>query len=219
MFYHRIILLGLIAALLGLWLCYCPSFAIWLRNGLDNQYSSKSLAPSIRADAIVILGGGPLPATSGDWLRDDARSKDTRLGVGLKLYRERRAPVILLSGGRYEAERMAKLLQGQGVQRSRILIEDQSESTHENAKYTSLILSRTHKSQILLVTSSIHMRRALASYRSEGIRSTPVPAPDTSQSFPQMTPSPWPRQEAFLLTKRCAREYLGMWIYRALGWA
>jgi len=144
---------------------------------------------------------------------------DTRLGLGLALYRDGRAPIMLLSGGDREAEQMARTLQPQGLPAGAVLIESESMSTHQNATYSAAMLKREHRTTIILVTSAIHMPRAIASFRQQGL--TVIAAPSTeprSEIIPMASPW-WPTKEAMRLTTRCMREHIGLWTYKLLGWA
>lgn len=196
-----------------------PAFATWLQRGLENQYPSKPVTSYPKADAIVIPGGGVLPQSSNDWSDEETDRRTTRLGVGLQLYRNSRASIILLSGGDHEATRMASMLQHQGVPVSALRTEDVSTTTHQNALYSATMLKREQRQSILLVTSAMHMPRAAASFKRQGLTVIPVPACDSARPLPSMGNSWWPQRAALRLSTRCLREYFGLWGYKLRGWA
>lgn len=204
---------------LWLTLCATPVFAGWLRWGLEKQYPALPASSYPNADLIIVLGGGKLPNLGNNERSQANPALDTRIGFGLELIRKKRARAILVSGGRAEALKMAHLLEEQGVPAQEILVEDVSLNTHENALYSANMLNRAACARILLVTSPIHMRRALASYQRQGLCVIPAPAivPDTSN---QSQNKSWlPNPITLVRTGRYLREYFGLWAYRLLGWA
>jgi uncharacterized SAM-binding protein YcdF (DUF218 family) len=192
-------------ALVWIWIASTPALALSLREGL----ATASAASPPHADAIVVLGGGKLPVT--DWSRTT-----TRAGRGLTLWRDGFAPVLLVSGSD-QADDLARGFALAGVPGGDLRIESSSVNTHENARNSTVILKASGLSDILLVTSAIHMRRAAACFRHEGIAVTPVPADDGHARLAE-APAWLPRRDALTLTARCLREYLALRVYRWRGW-
>ncbi|HBR22863.1 MAG TPA: YdcF family protein, partial [Nitrospiraceae bacterium] len=58
----------------------------------------------------------------------------------------------------------------------KIIAEDKSRDTIENAKYTMEICKKLKYKKPILVTSACHMKRAIMSFRKIGIDVLPVPA-------------------------------------------
>ena len=142
------------------------------------------------ADAIVIFSGSSTYVERADW--------------AAKLYREGRAPLIVLTNdglisgwdrreerNPYFYELASRRLQQQGVPADRIQLADgRAVGTYEES-----VLIRDHAAahnlkKILIVTSAYHSRRALWSMRraceGSGIQVGIDPTPPGSQ-----TPSPW----------------------------
>jgi uncharacterized SAM-binding protein YcdF (DUF218 family) len=207
------------ASLLWIWLCYTPAFANYLQKSLANQYVQRDAASYPDADAIVVLGGGTLPNSNSDWSEDPLDTEVTRIGFGLKLFRSSKANTILLSGGELEALQMAKKLEQQGIPANALQTETESMSTHENALYSAAILKREKRLRILLVTSAIHMPRAVASFKRQGLTVIPASAMEDTRASTNLSGPWWPRRSALLLSYHCLREYFGIWAYRLLGWA
>jgi uncharacterized SAM-binding protein YcdF (DUF218 family) len=104
--------------------------------------------PPRTADALVVLGG-------------DARS---RTPLAVQLYRQGLAPMILLSGrGDYVWVRQGLI--DDGVPADRILVEDRSASTRENALFSAPILRAHGLRRIIIVTSWQHSARSLRTFR------------------------------------------------------
>lgn len=103
-----------------------------------------------KADVIVVFSGG---------------DGTERLDYGIKLYRQKYAPVLVLSGSGTTAipwaVRMKQEALQRGVPEQAILIEKNSMSTYENAVNTLALIQKKNWKTGILVTSPYHMRRAL----------------------------------------------------------
>jgi len=117
----------------------------------------------MKGDCIIVLGGG---VTNGG--RCPIRVKQ-RLDKALELYNKKLADKILLSGKASktlfndnfnEAKVMQKYLLEKGFPKNRIVLEDKSQDTFENAYYSKLIFERNNYKKIILVTNKFHMKRA-----------------------------------------------------------
>lgn len=192
-------------ALAWIWIASTPALALTLRGTLATP---PPVTPP-HADAIVVLGGGKLPVN--DWTR-----ATTRAGTGLSLWREGFAPLLLVSGND-QASQLADGYKLSGVPTHDLRIEGLSTNTHENARNSAAILRANGSTDILLVTSAIHMRRAAGAFRHEGVTVSPVPSADGHARLAK-APAWLPRREALTLTARCLREYVALWIYRERGW-
>ena len=111
-----------------------------------------------RAQAIVVLGARLRP----DGSPGSALSR--RVAVGVALYRQGAAPLLLLSGGggrvRAEADAMAEAALAAGVPRSALLIEARSANTVENAFLSAKLLAERDITAVLLVSERYHLHRA-----------------------------------------------------------
>jgi uncharacterized SAM-binding protein YcdF (DUF218 family) len=217
LYWRRYRLAGCLLGLAMLWVgtCATPAFAGWLQRGLERSYPFRPIETYPRVDAIVVLGGGKLPPPGERWA-DGGDTQTTRLGFGLQLLRNDKADAILLVGAD-QALKMAERLRQQGVPERALKIEANSLNTHENAVNAAALLRTAGLPRILLVTSSIHMPRALASFRRQGLSVIPAPVPSTIDAKPG---NAWiPRLAALRMSTRCLHERVGLWVYRLCGWA
>jgi uncharacterized SAM-binding protein YcdF (DUF218 family) len=104
-----------------------------------------------------------------------------RVHVGMALLREGRASRLLFSGGTpdqrpTEAHTMARLASSLGATDSQLLLEPASNSTFENAARSSELLGAMGEAEIILITCDFHVARALAHFRSAGLKVWPVPS-------------------------------------------
>ena len=104
----------------------------------------------VKADAIVILGGGT-----------GLRERPER---AVELFKERDAPRIIVSG-LGDAEINRRILIANGVPASAIQLESKSRTTRENAEFTIKLLRAENAHRVMLVTSWYHARRALETFR------------------------------------------------------
>jgi uncharacterized SAM-binding protein YcdF (DUF218 family) len=199
----------------ALWIfaCATPAFADLLRRGLEDPYPPHQAFEYPAADAIVVLGGGDPP----DFGHDAEKEQTNRTGFALELYHETRAPIILLSGGVGEAGEMAQQLELQGVPANALRIEPNSSTTNQNAAYSALILKREHRHRILLVTSTVFMRRAAACFAHLGMDVIPAPTRDADQEPISSAPW-WPQRAALFQSQLYLHEYMGMIAYKLHGW-
>ena len=206
-----------------------PWFATWALHSLENQYPPVSIARTPEAGLIVMLGGA-LALPLSPRLSAELTNSSDRILHTARLYRAGKAPMIFLSGGNVfpeyhdkgESYYVAELLVEWGVDESAIEMETDSRSTHQNALNTRQYLERRGliSKKIILVTSSTHMPRAVATFRAAGINVIPstTDISVTSQSRP--TVFSWlPSIGALAGSTQAWHEYLGLWIYQMREWA
>jgi uncharacterized SAM-binding protein YcdF (DUF218 family) len=211
----------LFAAFAGLWLASLPPLAERLVAALEAVHPASPLAELAPADAIVLLGGAtrpPLPPREFPELNEAS----DRPFHAARLYHAGKAPFILVSGGgtpqRTEAGSLAFVLRALGVPESAIVREEVSRNTYENCVEAKRLLDARGAREALLVTSAIHMRRAIATCRTAGLVVRPAPtdfwaAPGDSRGNTLV-----PDTEALMINHFVLRELLGFWVYERRGW-
>ena len=139
------------------------------------------------AQATVVLGRGPdlLPR---------------RIEVVEKLWRAQRSPMIFASG-MSDADQIIEQLQNNGIPGKALSGERCSQSTEENALFTSAVLYPKQVRKIILVTDEPHLLRSVWLFQNSGFTVIPhgIPLP------PQWSP----QRQSLLL----AREYMGLLQY------
>jgi uncharacterized SAM-binding protein YcdF (DUF218 family) len=104
-----------------------------------------------------------------------------------------------------------------GIPQDRILLEASSRNTHDEAILVAPLVRRLHVDTVVLVTSDIHMRRALAAFRAQGIDAQPAFALDPL-NMTARTRSFVPDADALHFTSEVMHEYAGLLEYAARGW-
>jgi uncharacterized SAM-binding protein YcdF (DUF218 family) len=213
-----------------LMICGNGLVAGWMAAGLEKQYPSATPLPI--ADAIVILSGGledRIPPRTGI----EVSEAGDRVLHAWRLFRDGLAPRVICTGGTGTggaegtpaAEVISQFLQELGVPENAITVEKLAKDTHEHAVNLGPVFTGGGIHQVLLVTSAMHMPRAVASFRKScpGINFIPAPCDFRVVAGP---PQPWYRSlAAFIPTPSqlsvftdAAHEYLGLVKYYFKGW-
>lgn len=222
--------------------CFWAAFAIlmicgngWVVDALTKnlEWRYAPLKPTSTADAILVLSGG---------LRDQVPPRQTievdasgsRVIYAALLYQQHRAGVVICTGGiatggmanRPAAEVMAEFLATLGVPKEAVVTEGASSNTHEHSQNLPAIFAAHKISRVLLVTSAMHMPRALGVFRKQLPAIQFTPAPTDYHATYQRTPAPWYRELPALVPtpshlqafSEVMHEYLGIAYYRMRGW-
>jgi uncharacterized SAM-binding protein YcdF (DUF218 family) len=144
-----------------------------------------------------------------------------------RLHRAGKAPYVIATGGPMAwrdsgtegAPLMAGLLEEWGVPHEAILIEGSARNTHENCERAKEIVDRRGLGRVLLVTSALHMRRALATCRTAGLDVVAAPTDYGIVDGRGDQPLRYiPDSTALDSTTQVFRELLGFEVYRLRGW-
>lgn len=218
--------LGVIAVgVLVVWIPSMPVFSGWIQGSLEARYPPTPVEAAPEADAVVTLGGSVGPPRPPRVYPDLNGSAD-RVWHAARLYRAGKAPVVIASGGTLpwkdqrfrEASAMQQLLVSWGVPADSVLLESRSANTYENAKRTAELVEERGFERVLLVTSALHMRRAVATFRSAGVPVSPVATDyqvvDGDGTILDLAPS----AQALGGSTAAIREYVGYLVYWWRGW-
>ena len=121
-------------------------------------------------DAILLLGYAL------DGQDQPAQDLHARVQAAARAYAQGLATVIIASGGAApghavsEAAVMARLLEAAGVPGKAVVLEDQSQDTMENMRFSAQKLGGAKGRRVLVVTSDYHLRRAVMTARRTGFR-------------------------------------------------
>lgn len=219
-------LVAMIVVMGLLWLLATPWASHNLQSLIESQAGEVSAEQLPKTDAIVVLGGTLTPPASPASDANLSAAVD-RLVYAAKLYRLGKSPMILISGGNAasaatmdaESVHAASLLRDWGIPADAILTETESVNTYENAVYSKLMLDQHNLKSVLLVTSALHMPRALATFESAGVQAIPA-ATDFETTVPVASGmEAWIAEPAALEgTSRALKEYFGRLVYRQRGW-
>ena len=206
----------------------------WVSRELVRSLEWQNIPPAQlpQAEAIVVLGGGTKPAFPP---RPWVDLTEDRLLYAARLYQQKKAPLVIVSGGRIqwlgseppESVDMAAVLTWLGVPKGAILQDPDSLNTYENAVNVRKILESRGIRRVLLVTSAIHMPRSLLIFKRQKIAAIPAPTDFfvTANDFQEQQTTPQgellnllPDADRLQQSTRALKEYVGLVVYRLRGW-
>jgi uncharacterized SAM-binding protein YcdF (DUF218 family) len=150
-----------------------------LLGSLESRYEPPS---ELAGDAVIMLGGGATADTQDvDGLGNLGGSAANRLLTAARLQKKLDLPIILSGGQVYsdsgrEAQISKRMLLSLGIPEDKILIEDQSLNTKQNAQFVHKLLNEKGYSKPILVTSAFHMERSVINFHKENIDVFPYPS-------------------------------------------
>jgi uncharacterized SAM-binding protein YcdF (DUF218 family) len=178
--------------------------------------------PEASPALFVILAGGSAEGAlnSGDlqFLREPSYR---RLLYALQLVRTLPDFHLLLSGGFgdrvKEADMLASLAAETGIPPERISLDRVSKNTADSAREAARLAGMHHWGQLFLVTSSLHMPRALAEFRAAGLE--PCARPTDSQYVQANWPGYLiPQLSALTKATLALHEYFGLAAFELNKW-
>lgn len=208
--YRRLGRVMLVSACLLLYLLSVSPVAQWIAAPLEFAHPPYRDQP---VDAVIVLGGAH---------RSDARKPVTsllsstsmvRLSEGVRLYRQNPGARLCLSGygpndTLSQAEAMAKVAIAMGVPAQDIRIESGPRDTREEAMVWA---SQLQGQSVALVTSAMHLPRALYLFEREGLRPVPAPTHFRTGALGEYRWYHWlPKASTLAIVESAWHEYLGL---------
>ena len=208
-------------AFVWLWAWSTPVLSLWLRGTVEDLYPPLPVATVPQAQAIEVLGGGIAPP-SGKSTEINLNAAADRVWFATRLFHAGKAPLVLVSGGSdperdaySEARASAIFLVDLGVPAQTIVLEEASRNTRQNAAFSAALLKARGIKHILLVTSALHMPRAMALFAAQGLQATPAPTDFEAIQSPPPGVLAWlPDAQALDGSGRAMKEMVGRWV----GW-
>lgn len=224
----RLARVALIIAILVFCFFSCPITSNWLVHTLEDRFADRSILTAPTVEAVVVLGGS-IRLPNGVHPSSGITDTSDRLLVATRLYRAGKAPFVVVSGGdnalvsdpsqKNESDEMRALLEEWGVPNSAILVDGASINTHENALFTRRILAPKSIDHIMLVTSAMHMPRAVGSFRKVGFDVDAAPADFRSGWSDPKGVFAWvPSPGALVNSTELIHEWVGLVVYKLCGW-
>lgn len=174
--------------------------------------------------AIVVLGGGTVTYQSeAGAISEMSDATSLRVLEAVRLYRRLEPRWLVVSGGSAtqsvpETVPMTQELIDAGIPADRIQPDPISGSTREQAVNLSGQLRQLGVERFLLVTSPIHMRRALAAFRAQGLPAVPAPSAQHALGSPVLGSGWLPHPAALDASQAAIRELLALGYYWLRGW-
>lgn len=173
--------IGLLNFTLGMsmWLLSISPVTDLMFRGLESEVN---IPADLNGDVIILLGGGAYDGAL-DLSGVGAPGEDmlVRMVTAVRLQRKLEIPVIIsggsvFNGKKAEAPIVGRFLADLGVPADKVILEDRSRDTIENAKYSIEICRKNGFKRPVLVTSAYHMKRSVMSFEKVGLKVIPVAA-------------------------------------------
>ena len=117
-----------------------------------------------------------------------------------------------------EAEAARRLFVSAGIDPARLILEDKSRNTYENAVLLKPLLGQKPGENWLLVTSADHMPRSVGIFRQAGVAIVPYPVDyATSGTLRDVLHVNREFSQGLMRTDRAAREWVGLIAYWLAG--
>lgn len=224
-----------------------PIVANSMYASLEGVHPVVPMNDVVAVDVIIVLGGSVEPPVHPRIVVELGVAGD-RVLHAWRLFRAQKSPLIIVSGGRSysdssmqsEAYYMKEVLVELGVPAEKVVLESGSRNTYQNAKNsrtivgkleiversdetdqhkTPRIVSQVSKESVLLVTSAIHMPRALATFQKAGINAMPATTDIRHSTHAVNNVLAWlPNALSLSQSTDVLREWLAIVFYKLRGW-
>ncbi len=186
----------------------------------------KDILP-LNHPVIVVLAGdlvtGSFSAIANNNNAEVGEITQARLMGAYFLYQKIKCP-ILVSGGTVPgvggdipaAITMGRFLRDLGIPEVDIIEEDQSSTTLENAKFILDLIRRYGFQEVFLVTSAVHMPRAMLAFQYDNITIIPFPVNFLYENIQPGILDLLPNRSSWEHNLRALHEWIGLLYYKIL---
>jgi uncharacterized SAM-binding protein YcdF (DUF218 family) len=175
---------------------------------------------------IIVLGGAietRLSADRGQLLLNDAAERQVAMADLARRYPQSR---LVFTGGSgslagskaSESEIVGRYADTMGLPRTRLILEDRSRNTRENARFTADMVKPQPGERWLLVTSAWHMPRAIGCFREAGFGVTAYPVDYRTGGWGDVLHVNAFASEGLALLDIVTKEWFGLVAYRLSGY-
>jgi uncharacterized SAM-binding protein YcdF (DUF218 family) len=191
---------------------------------LEQRFPRPPKLPD-RIDGILVLGGAVDPRLSLSYRETVFNGSVARVLAGVTLARHHPEAKLALIGGEGElfpvgfAESRATsgFVLEEGIPETRIIVEERSRSTHENAVFAKELIRPVPGQNWILVTSAFHMPRAVAAFRAVDWPVIPYPVDFKVDPVTGLRPN-FNLLDGLGASTTAGKEWAGLVGYRLRGW-
>jgi uncharacterized SAM-binding protein YcdF (DUF218 family) len=214
---------GSVLAFLILALSAWTSLGATMLNPLEERFPRPPLPEKV--DGIVVLGGGFEGAINLARGGYELNAGGDRMVETAILARRFPTAKVVVSGGTGElfldgegdAATAPRLLGALGVTADRLILENKSRNTYENAVFTKALVTPKPGETWLLVTSAFHMPRAKALFDKAGFATLPWPVDYRTSGQEGMGLFRDNPVDSLQATTMAIREWIGLFAYWLSG--
>ena len=211
---------GLVVLALGAW----SSLGAVLLHPLEDRFSRPDPAPATVAGVVVLGGGfeGAINLARGGYELNASGDRFVETAILARRYPEARIVVTggtgtLVLEGEGDADTAPRLLMALGVAPHRLVLENRSRDTYENALFTRAMVEPQPGETWLLVTSAFHMPRAMGLFRKAGFDVVAWPTDYKTAGSETLGLAQDNALDSLRNLSLAIREWIGLIAYRAAG--
>jgi uncharacterized SAM-binding protein YcdF (DUF218 family) len=220
---------GIAAGLaLILWIFGATPVSGWLLASLERPYGGLKFEKIPKSDAVVLLGGGSVKSRYESHQMHLNHGGD-RVTMAMDLMLSNRAPTLVIGGAytSYEEDKWsdseitkAWFEAGNKLPGKEIVALKICRNTFDEAVFVKNLAIERGWTNVLLVTSAFHMKRAAGVFRTQGIPVTVVPCNFFTRvsRYGKASVHIIPKWGGFEKTSRYVHEKIGWIYYRLRGW-
>jgi uncharacterized SAM-binding protein YcdF (DUF218 family) len=190
-------------------------------RALEHSYQPLAAMPR-DVKWVVVLGGGTASDPSLPLVQRMTPATLARLVEGVRLQRQAPGAKLVLSGAAVfgsgsDAQSMSAMAAALGVPADALVADARSADTQSQARNVRAVVK---DERVALVTSAVHMRRALLLFRRAGVQAIPAPTDYLSASSEGFGPADFfPDAEELRRAESATHEYLGIaWARLSGAW-
>lgn len=211
---------GLAVLALGAW----SSLGAVLLHPLEDRFSRPAPAPETVAGVVVLGGGfeGAINLARGGYELNASGDRFVETAILARRYPQARIVVTggtgtLVLEGEGDADTAPRLLMALGVAPERLVLENRSRDTYENALFTRAMVEPQPGETWLLVTSAFHMPRAMGLFRKAGFDVVAWPTDYKTAGTETLGLAQDNALDSLRNLSLAIREWIGLIAYRAAG--
>jgi uncharacterized SAM-binding protein YcdF (DUF218 family) len=212
--------LGLSILALSVW----TSLGALMLHPLEDRFARPDPAPAEIAGIVVLGGGfeGSVNLARGGYELNSSGDRFVEAAVLARRYPD--AQVVVTGGassltlaGEADGDTAPRLLMALGIEPERLVMENRSRNTYENAVFTKEIVMPQPGQTWLLVTSAFHMPRSMGLFRKAGFEVVPWPTDyrTAGTEYPGLAQDNF--SDSLQNTTLALREWIGLVAYRLTG--
>jgi uncharacterized SAM-binding protein YcdF (DUF218 family) len=162
------------------YICIFISMSFWFASmkPVSDIFMSRleyhfDLPSSVKGDVIIVLGGGMkdnVPDFSGNSALNSAGLE--RVFTAARISKKKNIPIITSGGAVFskeaESEVAKRFLMDIGISADKIIVENKSRDTYENAVFSHKICLEKGYKKVIVVTSAFHMPRTAMVFKKVG---------------------------------------------------
>lgn len=195
----------------------------WLIAPLENRFPAQPDLPA-RIDGIIVLGGTINGATSAAWQQIDSNESTDRLHAFGQLAARYPNATLVFTGGSgsltsqdiREADQITELTSLLGIDPTRLLTENASRNTWENARNSRAEFNPNTAENWVLITSAFHMPRSSGVFCAQSWATIAWPVDHRSHRG-DLFRLEFRLAEHLMLLRTATREWVGLLAYRLSG--